>query len=1039
MATVYLAIQEKFERHVALKVLLDNLARDESYAKRFEREARTVARLSHQYIVPIYDVGCVGKLHYMAMEYLPGGDLKQKIEKGLSLIDSLRIMKRVAQGIHYAGTKNLVHRDIKPENILFREDDSPVISDFGISRQVDSATNMTVTGTLVGTPHYMSPEQAEGEEIDHRSDLYSLGVILYELLTGDVPFTGNSAITIGIKHITQKPPQLPPQFRGFQRMLDKALAKRPQDRYQNGLEFVQALEMLEMSLSDAGSQTVVMQPVSSGQIKRTTQRTGQRSALRTGGARSRVAPPPSTMDRLTDFLLDNSKAFVFGGLGLILCVILAIWFSREPSPYVPDKAVVQSGIDLNKLVENANAALQEKRLYAPPENNAHYFIETLATLSPNNSKTRELSAALFTVYLAEIETALAQQELAKATQYLNQALKLGLYLPDQESKQKLAQVQNKVNALRQKQLIEAEEQGESGRLLEKGNAALSKGVLIPPVQDNAYSYFLQVLESEPENEQARAGIRAVAEALLAKALQAEQQGQSDKARTAVVSATKMLDFEADDHPLKKKLMDSSARMGVSQAEQEPSTVDMAAKLNAEKKQQQAEQIKNWLTSATEALAASQLVDPPEGNAAYFYWRVLEVEPENKIAQAGLDKVVGQLVELGNAALQKKDDGSATRYLEQARNIGANPIAIVQLTEALESAERDRQINSLVKKAENALNNGRLTKPESDNALNYYLETLRLQPENSAALAGIQAIKDKYALFVKGSLSRNDFTQAQAYVDSMQELLSRWADEQKGSNADALFKSLQNEVSDTAGGVATQAESYRQTIGRKIEGLVSVVNRLEKRPANASNNAQLRDSYLKILKVDPQHGGALSGLKAVSDYEAEQAREDMRNRQFTKALQHIAIIASTHDQYDALTALRSELADTEEKHKQSITFINAARKEIARGFQKPSLFGSYDDERKRLRKAYDYVEQAVGVDPEQPAIQSALQLLENEYVSTVSRMMASGDERDAARIVLDTQPYRWSPERLMELADELQRRAGKSGDNILSNLKSAFGL
>lgn len=152
MACVYLAIQENFDRHVALKVMAEHLVRDESFAKRFLKEAKTVARLSHQSIVPVFDVGAVGNYHYMAMEFLPGGDLKHKMRAGLSLLESIKIVKAIAAGLHYAGNKGLVHRDIKPENILFREDNSPVISDFGIVRDTDSKTNMTVTGAVIGTP-----------------------------------------------------------------------------------------------------------------------------------------------------------------------------------------------------------------------------------------------------------------------------------------------------------------------------------------------------------------------------------------------------------------------------------------------------------------------------------------------------------------------------------------------------------------------------------------------------------------------------------------------------------------------------------------------------------------------------------------------------------------------------------------------------------------------------------------------------------------------------------------------------------------------
>ena len=194
MAMVYLGIQENFQRKVAIKILAQRLLSDPSFGVRFLREARIVAQLAHRNIVPVFDVGQHGDFHYIAMELLPGGDLKQRLADGMSLNECLEVVKQIAAALHYSSNKNFVHRDIKPENVLFREDGSAVVSDFGIARSTESETNMTLTGTIIGTPSYMSPEQAQALTLDGRSDLYSLGIILFEMLTGNVPFTADSAI-----------------------------------------------------------------------------------------------------------------------------------------------------------------------------------------------------------------------------------------------------------------------------------------------------------------------------------------------------------------------------------------------------------------------------------------------------------------------------------------------------------------------------------------------------------------------------------------------------------------------------------------------------------------------------------------------------------------------------------------------------------------------------------------------------------------------------------------------------------------------------
>jgi len=244
MATVYLAVQESFGRQVALKIMSDQLGKDDVWAKRFMHEARIVSQLSHSNIVPVFDVGSHNGRFHISMELLKGGKLDEKITKGLSIADIVKIICGVAAGLDYAGSKGFVHRDIKPDNIMFRDDGTPVILDFGIAKQKDGDSKMTKTGTIVGTTGYMSPEQAMGQELDERSDLYSLGIMFYELLTGHVPFRGDSAVAVLLKHVQEAPPPLPSHLNIFQPILDKALAKKPEDRYARGSEMVEHLQEL---------------------------------------------------------------------------------------------------------------------------------------------------------------------------------------------------------------------------------------------------------------------------------------------------------------------------------------------------------------------------------------------------------------------------------------------------------------------------------------------------------------------------------------------------------------------------------------------------------------------------------------------------------------------------------------------------------------------------------------------------------------------------------------------------------------------------
>lgn len=247
MSTVFLAIQISVGRIVALKVMNPSLNSDPAFSERFQREATIVGQLSHPNIVAIYDIGRQDDLNYIAMDYLPGGSVHDKMINGLTGDEALRVTKEIASALDHAHEKGYVHRDIKPENILFRSDGSAVLSDFGVAKGGVGVSRMTHVGTVVGTPHYMSPEQTRGQAVDARSDLYSLGVVFFEMLTGTLPYQGDEAVTIALKHISAPIPRLPFQFQAYQKMLEKFLAKDPAHRFQTGHEVNVAIEQIDAS------------------------------------------------------------------------------------------------------------------------------------------------------------------------------------------------------------------------------------------------------------------------------------------------------------------------------------------------------------------------------------------------------------------------------------------------------------------------------------------------------------------------------------------------------------------------------------------------------------------------------------------------------------------------------------------------------------------------------------------------------------------------------------------------------------------------
>ena len=249
MADVYLAEDEDLGRRVAIKILNDRHANDEQFVERFRREAKNAAGLSHPNIVSIYDRGEAEGTYYIAMEFLDGRSLKELlIARGpMPIADAIQYARQILNALRFAHRKGVVHRDIKPHNVMVDGDGRLKVTDFGIARA--GASQMTEAGAIVGTAQYLSPEQARGAAVDQRSDLYSIGVVLYEMLTGNVPFTGDTPVEIAMRHLSDTPrppstirPEIPPDL---DMIVLRALAKNPDDRFQTADEMDAELGRVE--------------------------------------------------------------------------------------------------------------------------------------------------------------------------------------------------------------------------------------------------------------------------------------------------------------------------------------------------------------------------------------------------------------------------------------------------------------------------------------------------------------------------------------------------------------------------------------------------------------------------------------------------------------------------------------------------------------------------------------------------------------------------------------------------------------------------
>jgi serine/threonine protein kinase len=312
MATVYLALQESLDREVALKVMSPVLAANPSFCDQFMKEGRIAAKLTHPHLMTVHDIGCENGIYYLASEYLPAGTLRDRIDR-ITPAEALEVARDIASGLAYAHEKGFVHRDVKPGNIMFRANGTAVLADFGIAKAIKSVSAATMAGNAIGTPDYMSPEQAQASLIDGRSDLYSLGAVLYECLARRKPYQANDPYAVALMHVTEPVPQLPEPVAWLQPLIDGLMAKNPDQRFATGEAFLAAVDRILAEHPELTAPTTKDQRISR-----------KRPALPSMVvAPPGVTPPPRSSRRVW---------IVGGALAAGLAVVVGGWLLAQRSP-----------------------------------------------------------------------------------------------------------------------------------------------------------------------------------------------------------------------------------------------------------------------------------------------------------------------------------------------------------------------------------------------------------------------------------------------------------------------------------------------------------------------------------------------------------------------------------------------------------------------------------------------------------------------------------------------------------------------------------
>ena len=436
MAAVYLATQNSLDRDVAIKVLLN--PGDEQFNQRFVSEARIIATLNHPRVITVYDVAQLDDgRHYIAMEYLSGGDLSRLRGQMLGPMYALELIRQIAEGLSVVHRRGIIHRDIKPANILFREDGTVVLTDFGIAKDLQQDCDLTQAGVSVGSPSYSSPEQSYCQPLDQRADIYSLWVILLELLVGSNPFKGDNFTQTILNHAQMPVPELPAPLRQYQNLLNRMLAKNPAERFASTDELLTVLTDLvhgQMAPSDLSITRQHFAPARSPEPEQTGRKivfalavtlllallgggifwyTYESETERKVNDLLALAEQRLTEAKLTEPEFDNAR-----------------YYFNEVLVFDPQNTAALEGLErvrqqqITQLLKLGAERFEQQRLTRPLRDNAYFYYQQVLLLDPESAVARDGLSRITTEYITLAQEAFGGRDYGAGHNYVNLGLEV---------------------------------------------------------------------------------------------------------------------------------------------------------------------------------------------------------------------------------------------------------------------------------------------------------------------------------------------------------------------------------------------------------------------------------------------------------------------------------------------------------------------------------------------------------------------------------------------------------------------------------------